>query len=216
MDWPKFFTGILYSLLPRSLWGKWRYSSPTEFSRSTLVSGLIECTLSCYFLVTHYFEFLFDRARQLHIVGNAGTQLYMTGVLTVEYLFHPFSIILVIFSIEGFLRATAAFIQDESVPSLPFKLLELCQRWIHRRIEAKRREPSLPDHVEQISEPVHEIRISSSHAKDEWREGLTVDIRGDFYDIYEILPAIAPYRVLYVLRRKPLGTAIRGPYPHAL
>jgi hypothetical protein len=212
MNWPKFISGILFSFLPRNFWGRWKYSSSTEFSHSTMVSGLIECALSSYFIVIQYFEFLFTRARQLGIVGGVGTQLYMTGVLTIEYLLHPLTVVLVMFSIEGFVRATAAFVHDETLPSFPLKLTDRFSQWMNHRARQKRLEISLPDQVEEVLGSIAEIRIACSHPKEGWRPGITVEVREEFYEVHEARPGNDPYPVTYVLRKKHPAMAVRGPY----
>jgi hypothetical protein len=152
----------------------------------------------------------------MHVVGNEGEQLYMTGVLTAEYLLRPLTMVFVVFSVEGFIRATAAFIQEEALPSVPFKLFELGQRSVQQRLNRKREGPFLPDLVEQITEPIAEIRIASSHPKEGWRAGVTIEVCEEFYDLHEMLPGVAPHRFVYVLRKKSIGTAMRGRYLYEL
>ena len=96
MNWPNFVAGIFFSMLPKAYWRGWNYSSTTDFSRSTLVSGIVESLGSMWFVVARYKAFLLFRGYQLRFLAatNQGTQLYMTGVLTLEYLLQPLTIIL--------------------------------------------------------------------------------------------------------------------------
>jgi hypothetical protein len=135
VDWRNFFEGIFYSLLPKEYWRSWRPSSTVDFARSAITSGLIECGGFLYLLVYGYFHFLAVRTHQLQAVegANEGTQLYFFSVLTVEYAFHPLSLLALCLSGEGALRSWAAFFTDEIVPSLPIKLAALTQAWLKMR-----------------------------------------------------------------------------------
>jgi hypothetical protein len=91
MNCATFLSGIYYSLLPKAFWGSWAPASTFGFSRSALLSGLLECLGLLYLLGIGYVHFLVIRVHQMQAAASAneGTQLYFFSILTLEYAFHP-------------------------------------------------------------------------------------------------------------------------------
>jgi hypothetical protein len=214
VDWPNFFLGILYSFLPRAYWGGWRPSSTVDFARSALVSGLVECVGSLYFLIDGYLHFLVVRTQQMSAVSDAneGTQFYLLAVLTFEYALHPLSLIGLCLAGEGAFRAWIAFFTDEATPSFLLRVAALVQ---HRR-ETKRREaalgPEIPDLFERIGDEGSELRISAQRPKEGWRRSMAVAVEDEFYEIVAVETAAGVRSCVYILRKMPPGRVIRGMY----
>ena len=214
MDWRNFFEGIFYSLLPRDYWRSWRPSSTVHFARSAIASGLIECGGFLYLLVYGYFHFLAVRTHQLQAVegANEGTQLYFFSVLTVEYVFHPLSLLAICLSGEGALRSWAAFFMDEIVPSLPIKLAALTQAWLKVRRLEKSIGPEIPDLFERPTGMEYDIQIFAQRPKDGWRVSITVAVDDEYHEIVRVETNEGPRCFIYFLRRLPPGVVIRGTY----
>ena len=76
-----------------------------------MVSAVVEMIAGAALLVEGGIHFLVTRAHQLKPLEQAteGTQLYFSGILILEYLLRPFSIILFYCAGEGFIRWLAAW-----------------------------------------------------------------------------------------------------------
>lgn len=214
MDWRNFFRGIFFSLLPKDYWRSWRPSSTVDFTRSALASGLLECAAFLYLLVKGYFRFLAVRAHQFQPLqgANEGTQLYWLVLLTIEYAFHPLSLLSIFLVADGALRSWAAFITDEIVPSLPIALVAIAQGWLRARRLEKSLGPALRDQFERSQGMDYDIRIAAQRPKDGWRVSTTVSVAGEFYEIVrmETESGIRPF--IYLLRKLPAGRVMRGMY----
>jgi hypothetical protein len=214
MDWPNFFRGIMYSALPKSYWRSWRPSSTMDFERSAIVSGLLECFIALCLLILGYWHFLIVRTHQLRAASdtNEGTQLYMMAVLTLEYVFHPLSLIALCLAGEGALRSWAAFFTDDVVPSIPLRLAV----FLRDRRQAKRREesfgPDLIDLVERYPDEENCLRICSTRPKEGWRPSISVAVQGEFYEVSRVQNGPGPRPFVYMLRKLPMNAIIRGAY----
>jgi hypothetical protein len=212
VDWPNFLRGILYSFLPKQLWGSWRPSSTVDFARSALVSGLLESTFALFLLIEGYVHFLLMRIRQMQAMAqaNEGTQLHFLVILSFEFIFHPFSLIAIYLVLEGSLRSWAAFFTDEVIPSFPIKLVVMMQERRSVRKQEASLGPPLPDRFVRIQE--QELQIASQRPKGGWRISITVAINEEFYEIIRVEPGDDDRRFVYLLRRLPAGSVIRGFY----
>lgn len=167
-----------------------------------------------FFCLVRYKDFLLLRARQLSFLrgANEGTQLYMTGIITVEYLLQPLTIILVYCAAEGAIRSLAAWLGDEILPVTPLKLVHVFQQWVRRRRIAAGYGPLVPDVVERAIESPPQLKITSCRPKEGWRESVTIMFEEKFYDLVRAEQTPAPYRYIYYLQQKPEGTIVRGMY----
>ena len=213
MDWPDFFRGIFYSFLPRVYWRGWRPSSTVDFVRSAVLSGLLECSVCLYFLIVGFWHFLASRAQQLQPVDiSEGTRLYLLGILSLEYLFHPWTLIGIVFAGEGALRASAAFFTDEVIPSLPIRLIAFAQGRLEARRKAASGGPDIPDLFERVPAETCDVRISAQRSKDGWRSSVTVAVEGEFYEIAQVVTGAGLRPFVYLLRKIPAGAVMRGMY----
>ena len=214
MDWPNFLRGIFYSALPKSYWRSWRPSSTADFERSAIVSGLLECVVAFCLLILGYWHFLIVRTHQLQGASatNEGSQLYVMTVLTLEYVFHPFSLIALCMAGDGALRSWAAFFTDEVVPSIPLRITAFLQD----RRQAKKREksfgPELIDVFEHCPGEEDCLKISSTRPKEGWRRSISIAVQGEFYEVAGVESSPGPRPFVYLLRKMPMGAVIRGAY----
>ena len=165
-------------------------------------------------LVEGGIHFLVTRAHQLKPLEQAteGTQLYFSGILILEYLLRPFSIILFYCAGEGFIRWLAAWSTEEVLPSLPLKLASLIQEWHEKRREERRLGPILPDTLEPLEGSEYTLRILSCRAKAGWRESVTIAIHGELYELAKLSTGTATHPFEYLLRTHTPGNIIRGMY----
>ena len=147
--------------------------------------------------------------------ANEGTQLYFLVMLNIAYMFHPFSLIAFYLVGEGILRSWAAFFTDEVIPSFPIKILVL----MHDRRKSQRQRaslgPSVSDLLERVQGQEYELRISSQSPKDGWRVSVTVSIDGEFHEVVRADTHDGDRPFVYLLRRLPSGSVIRGAYRYA-
>lgn len=214
MDWRSFFCGIFFSSLPKEYWQSWRPSSTVDFTRSALASGLLECAAFLYLLVHGYFRFLAVRAHQLQQLpsANEGTQLYWLVLLTIEYAFHPLSLLAIFLAGDGALRSWAAFITGEIVPSIPIKVVALAQAWLRARRLEKSAGPAVPDLFERLQGMDYDLRIAAQRPKDGWRVSTTVSVEDEFHEIVRMEPGTGIRPFIYLLRKLPAGRVMRGMY----
>lgn len=213
MNWPNLFLGILFSFLPKAWWRSWRPLSTVDLGRAAVLSGLLECAAFTYLLVRGYSHFLVVRTHQLQAAAdtNPGTQLYLLLFVSLEYVFHPLSLMCLYLAGEGALRAWAAYFTDEVIPSLPLRLVVFLQdRSQARKLEAERG-PEIPDLCERVCGDV-ELRISSQRPKEGWRPSIAVAVEGEFHEIVTVETQAGTLPFVYTLRKLPAGRIIRGAY----
>jgi len=179
-----------------------------------MLSGALECAVSFLLLILGYIHFIVIRTHQMQAAAeaNEGTQLYFLVVLTIQYALHPGSLSGLYLGGEGAFRGWAAFLTDEVIPSLPLKLVVYIQDWLRERREAAAAGPDIPDLFERVSGESGEIRITTQKPKDGWRASLTVVVEGEFYGIARVESATGSRALVYVLRRLPAGSVMRGMY----
>lgn len=206
--------GVYYSLLPRPFWGKWKPSSTVTFVHSAMLSGLAELFVCGAVLIRGGIHFLIARSHQLTPLGqaNEGTQLYFGGILLLEYVFQPLSILLLCGMAEGAIRWFAAWSTEEILPSMPLKLAWLIREWHGKREQERRLGPIVPDVMERADGGEYAIRISACRPKEGWREFITVAVDGELYELIKVRPGMPPHRFEYLLRKFPVGKVIRGIY----
>jgi len=209
MEWMNFLRGIVYSLFPKELRQSWHPLSNAELIRPAEISGLLEMAGFLALSVYRYAHFLVLRAHQLYPLAatNEGTQLYMSGVLTVEYIFQPLSLALIYFAAEGAARFGSAFLTDEVLPSLPCKLFALAFGWQKKKAREKSLGPIVPDRCEVWEDG---LRIACSRPKDGWRPSSTIAVAGEFYVVEKQEQAMPPRSFVYLLRKMPAGQILRG------
>jgi hypothetical protein len=156
--------------------------------------------------------FLIVRERQLTGVADAnqGTQLYFAGILTLEYLFHPLTVVLAYLAAEGLVRVLAVWIGEEILPSFPAKLASLIPVLWAREMEKRRAGVLVPDTLEQLDGSDGMIRIASCRPKDGWRENITIVLNDELYELTEQQRGSTPLCFVYILRRQARGKIIRA------
>lgn len=178
----KFVEGVFLSLLPEGLQRGWQAYCRPDYEMAASVSGMLESVLACGVLLWRYVHFLPWRAQQLNALSggrlalaNEGTQLYFHGVLALEYLLQPLTLLLLWLAVEGAVRAVVAGFADEVLPSAWLKLAGLAL--LRRRARAEQRRQLLPDEVTRPAEAGVALCIRSAAAKP-WFEGMTLEFEG--------------------------------------
>lgn len=174
-------------------------------------TGLVQFFGFVFLLWLRYRSFFIARSRHWapYLTGRAeviqGTAFIIASL---EFLIYPVSLFLLYFALEGLARFATGLIGAEILPSLP---VFLAFRWTEcrqQRREAKR-VASLPaDRVEFLSGK--RVRIASAHLRPSWNAGITIGIRGEFFEIENKEPGMPGRPFVFVLRPAPPGKALRA------
>lgn len=208
MHWNNLIAGVYYSLLPKRWWGRWQIASTSDFSRSAVISGLVEFVFFARLTLLWFARFMIGRSKLVAGVGmNEGTQLWVLAIFLVDFLIQPLSIVLVYFTVEGFVRGYTAWLHGTVLPTLPFHLIAKWQSRRDRQRNDKALGPLLADIVENLS--VIELRISSSRPKD-WTTSTTVSYRGQMWELTAAEQVAGDRRFVYRLKIRSSNVAIRA------
>jgi hypothetical protein len=141
---------------------------------------------------------------------SRGAQFGMGFVSMVEYIFHPFSLLLIYFTLEGAVRFYAAAITEEIVGTLPLHLVAWAQERMGRARAERALGPRVPDLVESVYSPEFDLRIFSCRPKRHWDQLITVSYDDQLYAVVGEQPGKPPYRFIYELRKVPRGWIVRN------
>jgi hypothetical protein len=215
-----FLFGIVLSFLPQ----RYRESFPDSLRGNlrlgAVVSGLVQCLGCLGIFCVRYFTFLqrnvgalADRAIARggdEVFGATAAQAGMGYVSMVEYIFHPLSLLLIYFTLEGTVRFYAAAITEEVVGTLPLHVVA----WAQERVGQARAEralgPRVADIVEQVYSSDYDLRIFSCRPKRNWDRLITVSYADQLYAVVGEQAGKPPYRYIYHLRKTRFGWIVRN------
>jgi hypothetical protein len=126
---------------------------------------------------------------------------------TAGFLLQPYSLLLLQFVLEGALRALAAAIVDEILPSLPLAIATRLGRRLEPALRRRKVKYPLPDRIEQVGDG---LRIVSSHPKEDWHTSITVALGEELFDVAGEQKDLRAQEFVYELRPHPPGLVIRG------
>lgn len=216
----RFLASVAASLLPKRFRNRLPFISSLDLRSGALVSGFVEGLVCLALLVLRYLAFLPQRVGELggRVIGRGAegvlaapaVQYGMGYVVTMEYLFHPFTLILIYFTVEGVVRFLAALVTEETVGTLPLHIVA----WGEERWGAARAEralgPRVPDIVEPMYSPDYDLRVFSCRPKLGWDRMMTVSYEGQFYEVLDEQPGKPPHGLIYRLRKSRPGRVIRA------
>ncbi len=207
-----FLVGVWMSALPRAWWRDWGPESTVYFRWAAMASGLLQFLLFLFAIANLYVRFVGQRAA---VYGGAGSTrgggLIALVFVTLEFLIYPHHLVVVYLMVEGMVRAGAAFITDEIVPSLPLWLAARLQQ----RASAKAADAALglrvPDVVEPVTGLPYDLRVLSCRPKEKWKDKLlTIAYEEQFYEVLREERGPLPRQFIYLLRKAPESKVIRG------
>ncbi|MBI2955871.1 MAG: hypothetical protein HYY26_01030 [Acidobacteria bacterium] len=205
-----FLAGLLMSLLPPAYRGRWEPDSSVSFRYAAVLSGLFQLLLFLAVVANRYLAHLAWRGKELGGSGAFGVVGWMW--YSVEFILHPHYFLLAYLTVEGAVRAGAAFLTSEILPTLPLWLALRLQRWLG----AQRREaalgPRVADTVERGDGRAFDLHIASCRPKTDWDRLLTIAYEEQFYEVVKEETGPPPRRFVYLLRKVPEGKIIRGLY----
>lgn len=215
-----FLSGIVLSFLPKRYREWFPESMRWNLRLGAVLSGLVQC-LGCLLIFSvRYLSFLQHRVGTLggsaiargaeEALGAPAVQYGMGYVSMVEYVFHPLSLLLIYFTLEGALRFYAAAITEEIVATLPLHIVA----WAQERLGQVRAEralgPRVADIVQQVYSGDYDLRIFSCRPKRNWDRLITVSYEGQLYAVAGEQQGKPPYRFIYHLQKTRFGWIVRN------
>ena len=217
-------SGLLLSLLPKRYRDRLPASAHADLRQGAMVSGLSVALVGLGILIHRYLAFLQVRVSDLGqraidrgaegVLANRVVHFGMGAVAAAEYLFHPWTLLLIYFTVEGVARFLAALITEEITGTLPLYALA----WVEGRFRRARAEralgPRVPDIVEEVYSPDYDLRIFSCRRKRNWDRMITVSWEDKFYEVLDEQPGRASHHYVYRLRKSPPGRIVRALHPY--
>jgi hypothetical protein len=176
---------------------------------------LIQSFLFFKLFLDGYLSLLALRAHQLEGPiqrANQTTQAWLAVVLFIEYvLFHPLGLLCLYLAFEGFIRFAGGIAASEVVPSLPVVLALKIYAYVRgaRERRAVQHLAAIPDSFEVLA-PGERLRIAAASPKPNWNASIIIGIEGECYEVEREERGAPPRAYVYILRRAPIGKAMRG------
>jgi hypothetical protein len=212
--------GPLLALLPER-WRRTLFADiPVNWPHAGAISGLAEaigCLLALAGWYLYAIQHFVDQQMDVTIaatkgVPGEGAAFGMGAAALITFAVHPLTWALAYFSIEGTLRAFAAWTSDEVAGTLPLVLADRIFAGTKRRAY-ERRVPLVPDVATLGGEKdPWDLRVESCRPKPTWKYPLTIRFNGAYFQVAgEAAEGGTPQRPhVYLLRRPPAGEAYRG------
>ena len=205
------FRDFLLSFCPAGIRRQHRPGSQLTVLRSATWGGLAQFLLAAFLLLMRLKNHFVLRAQQLgpRIAGSNETgQTIIAGIVALDFLIHPLSLLLLYLAIEGFIRFAGGLITGEIVPNLLVSLYFKTADSVSRSSARRRCAPAVPDIAERLAGG--RIRISSASRKAGWNSSVTIGIGGQWFEVESEAQAPPPRAFAYVLRPASSGKILRG------
>lgn len=202
---------FLLSFCPVGVRSSRRPASALTVLRSATWGGVAQFLLAALFLLIRLKSHFVLRAQQLgpHIAGSNETgQAIIAGIVVLDFLIHPLSLLLLYLAIEGLVRFAGSLITGEIVPNLLVSLYFKAADSVSRSLARRRSTPPAADIAERLTDG--HIKISSASPKAGWNSSVTVGISGRWFEVESEEQGAPPLRFVYVLRPASPGKVLRG------
>ena len=217
----RFPLAMALTYLPESWRKKLDLLETGDLRTAALISGILQVATFAAWIALRYPAFVkstlagqsMEKA-QLGAMEQGGETAVMGFglVLLVAYLVHPITLVLDYFCLEGFVRAVAALVTGEVVPTLPL----VGAAWALGRTQEAAAEKALGPRIVDLVQPGdgthYDLLIAGCRPKQGWDHLMTVSYQEKLYEVTHHEEGIPPRRFLYHLRRKPEGKVVRGMY----
>lgn len=215
-----FLAGLVLSLVPQAWRARWFRAVPANLVSGAILTGVAELM---YFLALLGWRYpAFVRSQMTTGVGTAamasmekGGETAVMGLgplLLIAYLIQPLSLVLAYFLLEGAIRATAAVISNEVLPTAPLFLTSL----LDRRAREYRHELALGPRVVDLVqlEGAADLLIASCRPKS-WTNLTTIRYQDQLYEVVNSNQGAKPRAHLYLLRKIPPHKLVRGVHDYS-
>ena len=206
-----FLRDLLLSYCPAATRRSLRPASTLTVLRTATWSGLAQFLLVGLLFLVRLKAYFVVRAQQVapYIAGKSDTvQAGAAVIITLEYLIHPLSLLLLYLTIEGLIRFMGGLFADEVVPNLLVYFGFRTADSLSRRRARRRAAPLLPDTLDHLPDGC--VRIASSAAKSGWNASITIGLCGQWMEVEREEQGPAPRSFVYILRPASKGKILRG------
>ena len=217
----RFLMGLVVSYLPARYRRKLGFLDIGDMRTPALISGILQFLVCLGLIILRYPAFVkgtmaaqnMEKA-QLGAMEKGGESAVMGFglVLLGAYLVHPITLVLDYFCLEGVVRALAALVTGEVVPTLPLVGVAWAQGRTQEAAGEKALGPRIVDLVQPGDGSLYDLLIASCRPKEGWDHLMTISYQEKLYEVTRREEGGPPRRFLYHLRRKPEGKVVRGLY----
>ena len=201
-----FFGGVALSFLPP------RYREGKKLKLETLVAAMLQGLGAMTFLVYRFMIFSWMRAGIIGDPTNTPSNMpevnanYGTGIFALsEFMFHPLHAFLLYMVYEAVIRAGAAFISEQIIGTLPLYVVG----WVHGLFDKGAHRRYLGGRIlDEVLPNGDGFIVRSSRPKLHWNPYMTVEYRGEFYQMVKEEPGEKPRRFTYYLKKNPVGRVV--------
>jgi hypothetical protein len=179
-----FLRDILLSYCPVAVRRSLQPGSTLTVLRAATWSGLAQFLLAGLLFLVRLKAYFVVRAQQIapQMAGASDTvQAGAAVIITLEYLIHPLSFLLLYLAMEGLVRFMGGLITSEIVPNLLVYFGYRAADSLSRLREQRRAAPPLPDTLDHLPDGC--VRIASSAAKSGWNASITIGFSGQWMEV---------------------------------
>lgn len=112
---------VVASLWPQKKLRWWYPEEPQMLAHGAAVSGVVELLLFGYLEVLQFEKHFVANANHFASANETTTVVALAAVAFAEF-FYPVSLLLIVLSVEGLLRAVTGALVGEAIPSLPVSI----------------------------------------------------------------------------------------------
>lgn len=201
-----YLAGPILAFLPARLRAAYLGDIRVNWSRATVVSGIIESLLALVALIEWYSIFI---TRTGPAIGASIPWPYAGPMGLLSLYMHPLTWLICYFGVEGAVRAMSGLATHEVPGTLPLVLLDRAIRYA--KTGEWRVNPSLAEDEVTRGGGIWDLKIASRNPKAHWKYPLTIRYSGEFFQVQGEEHAAAGGRAhIYLLRRLPSNEIIRG------
>ena len=210
---------VFVSLLPRRYRGHWLGDGNLDVRRGAILSSVLQFVGCCTAVWALYPAFIGQRFAQASAAAEAGhpgdtliagSTVFAYGQFAaLEYMFRPFTVLLLYFAIEGAVRIFSTVASDDILATMPLQVLA----WAHDYAAGRYREKKMGTRVADAVGPgvagKYDLKIESCRPKP-WNSLIAIRYDGRIYELLSEESGQAPRRFVYLLRLKPEHKIVRG------
>jgi hypothetical protein len=217
----RFLAMSVVATLPRQFRDRWEWAAEAGLRGPAMLSGLAEGVVSLMLVILRYFAFFEHRLGTIadaalkrpngdEVLAVPAVQFGAGFTTLVEYGFHPLTLLLIYFTIEGALRFFAALVTEECAGTMP--LYVLAGGVDRARAAWKEHElgPPVPDELQFCTGIGYDLCIASCRPKPGWNDLVTVEYLDQLYELHDKKMGAPPRPYLYLLRKLSPYRMVRG------
>jgi hypothetical protein len=216
---PVVLFSIFASVLPRRYRGHWLGDGNLDVRRGAMLSSVVQFVGCCAAMWALYPAFISQRLAQAAALAAAshpgdkvveGFTVFAYGQFAaLDYMFRPWTLVLLYFAIEGALRIFSIVASDHLLPSMPLQVFAWAHDYAAGRYRAAKMRAPVADAVGPGVAGKYDLKIESCRRK-EWDPLITIRYEERMYELQGEESGEAPRRFVYLLRLKPESKIVRG------